>query len=253
MLDRTFIRPIAHRGLHDAANGIIENTAPAFAAAMSAGHGIECDLQPAAGGLPVVFHDTRIERLMDAQGNVATLTAADLARLRYRNSGERIATFAALLEQVAGRVPLLVEIKSDWTPPKPTFLCQIADAARVYAGPLALMSFDPAVMAAMRDLVPGVPRGIVAGHYRGAGWWNDVLDEARRAALSDLLDSGPAQPDFYAYHVADLPTPVTRYVREVAGMPLFTWTVRQPSDWDIARRWADAAIFEGTVPAADAD
>ena len=42
-------RPIAHRGLHDAAKGIVENSASAVSAAMGAGYAIEVDLQCAAG------------------------------------------------------------------------------------------------------------------------------------------------------------------------------------------------------------
>jgi glycerophosphoryl diester phosphodiesterase len=248
MLDRTFIRPIAHRGLHDASRGVIENTAPAFEAAIAAGHGIECDLRPAAGGLPVVFHDETLDRLIEASGRIDAVALPDLARLRHRVSGASISTFAQLLELVAGRVPLLVEIKSEWRTSNPAFLGQIGTLARAYRGPLALMSFDPSVMATMRALAPDIPRGIVSGIYRGDGWWSDVLDEPRREALSHFLTSGPAAPDFYAYQVGDLPTPVTRFVREVLGRPLFTWTVCKPADWCAARRWADAPIFEGVAP-----
>jgi hypothetical protein len=48
--------------------------------------------------------------------------------------------------------------------------------------------------------------------------------------------------------VSALPTPVTRFVREVLDMPLFTWTVRTPKDRLRADRWADAPIFEGFEP-----
>lgn len=248
MLDAAFVRPIAHRGLHDAHRGVIENTAPAFEAAMAGGYGIECDLQPAAGGLPVVFHDERLDRLVAAEGLLAKRDKAQLARLRYKGSDERILTFASFLELVAGRAPLLVEIKSDWHAPKKSFLPQIAQFAQAYKGPIALMSFDPEVMTAIRTLAPKVPRGIVSGLYEGGDWWSDTLDAKRRFALSHLLESGPAAPDFYAYHVAALPTPVTRFVREVLAIPLFTWTVRRRADWTVARRWADAPIFEGPVP-----
>jgi glycerophosphoryl diester phosphodiesterase len=117
-----------------------------------------------------------------------------------------------------------------------------------YRGPLALMSFDPAVMTAIRELAPGVPRGIVSGLYDGNGWWRDKLDDRRAYALSHFLESRPVAPDFYAYDVKALPTPVTRFVREVLGLPLFTWTVRTPEQRKIAERWADAPIFEGYEP-----
>lgn len=256
-LDRAaFLRPIAHRGLHDIAAGVVENTAPAFEAALAASHGIECDLRPAAGGWPVVFHDATLDRLVDAPGtatgDVARLAPQDLAALRYRASpATAILSFADLLDLVGGRVPLLVEIKSEWTPPDAEFLGLVASLAQRYRGPLALMSFDPGIMAAIARLAPRLLRGIVSGLYRrgdAEGWWDDELTPERQERLSHLLESGPARPDFYAYHVKALPTPVTRYVREVEGTPLFAWTVRDGADWQAAHAHADAAIFEGVVP-----
>lgn len=246
MLDRAaFLKPIAHRGLHAAKRCIIENTEPAFAAALAKGYGIECDLRPAADGLPVVFHDETLNRLVDGKGPVAHLSPADLKRLRYKASDTRIMTFADLLERVDGRVPLLVEVKSEWDLPDRAFLTKIVKLAARYSGPVALMSFDPDVMAAVRALDPALPRGIVSGTYAGSGWWSRKLSRSRGAALRDLLESGPVAPHFYAYQVSALPTPVTRYVREVQGLPLFTWTVRTAKDRALAAKWADAPIFEG--------
>lgn len=249
MLDRAaFLRPIAHRGLHNAKRGIIENTAPAFEAAIAKGYGIECDLRPAAGGLPAVFHDETVNRLVDGKGPISALDAHGLKRARYKGADTHILTFAELLELIDGRVPLLVEIKSEWTPPDAAFLGKVARLALGYKGPLALMSFDPAVIAVMRDKAPSVPRGIVSGSYAGHGWWNRALGRARAHDLRDLLESAPADPHFYAYQVSALPTPVTRYVREVQGLPLFTWTVRSAKDRAAASKWADAPIFEGYEP-----
>jgi glycerophosphoryl diester phosphodiesterase len=245
-LDRSaFLRPIAHRGLHDAAYGIVENTAPAFEAALAGGFGIECDLRPAADGTPMVFHDLTLDRLTDAGGPIAALDPATLRHLRYRNTDAPILTFGDFLDLVAGRAPVLVEVKSEWEPADPAFLREIAALAARYRGPLALMSFDAAVMTALRALVPDVPRGIVAGGYEGAGWWRDRIGAERAFALRHLLESGPVDPSFYAYDVQALPTPVTRFVREVLRLPLFAWTVRSAEDRRRAAAWADAPIFEG--------
>jgi glycerophosphoryl diester phosphodiesterase len=247
-LDAAFLKPIAHRGLHDPARGRIENSAAAFEAAIAHGYGIECDLRPAACGTPMVFHDETLARLVESPGPLNALDAAALKRLRYRGDNSPLVEFAALLELTAGREPLLVEIKSEWEPTDKRFLQGIAALSTAYKGPLALMSFDPAVMTAIRELAPGVPRGIVSGLYEGPGWWRDKLDEKRAYALSHFLESRPAAPDFYAYDVKALPTPVTRFVREVLGLPLFTWTVRTPEQRKIAERWADAPVFEGYEP-----
>jgi len=249
----TFLQPIAHRGLHGApGSGAVENTMAAFDAAIAHGYGIECDLRPGRGGLPLVFHDAMLERLTTGVGAIGDLSEDERAAVGFKQApGERIPTFSALIERVSGRVPLLVEVKSEWDQPHVMFLSEIARIASSYAGPVAIMSFDPAVIAAMRALAPDVKRGIVSGNYLAAAgdgddhWWSDRIDRDRAEALSHLLESGPADPQFFAYDVRALPTPVTRYVRAVQRLPIFTWTVRNDADRDIARRFADAPIFEG--------
>jgi len=250
MRDRAaFLKPIAHRGLHGATTGCTENTAEAFAAALAMGYGIECDLRPARCATPMVFHDETLDRLVDAAGPVAAHDAKALAALSYRNGTSRLQTFAEMLDQVAGRQPILAEIKSEWDPPDSAFLQAVAELATAYDGPLALMSFDPAVMAVMRELALDIPRGIVSGNIEAdEPHWRDRIDAERAYRLTNLLESHDAAPDFYAYQVGALPTAVTRFVREVLNLPLFTWTVRTKADRAIAARWADAPIFEGYEP-----
>lgn len=249
MLDAAaFLKPIAHRGLHDAGNGLVENTAAAFEAAIAKGYGIECDVRPAKGGTPIVFHDDTMERLTVASGAMAAHDAAALKAFKFHIGDHRIIELAELLDLVAGRQPILVEIKSEWDAPDPDFLEAIATLARGYTGPLALMSFDPAVIAPMRDMAPEVPRGIVSGVIDEDEKWRERLGAERAYRLTHLLESRAAAPDFYAYQVGALPTPVTQFVREVMGIPLFTWTVRTAEDRATASRWADAPIFEGFEP-----
>jgi glycerophosphoryl diester phosphodiesterase len=253
MLDReTFLRPIAHRGLHDATKGVIENTIPAFEAAIAKGYGIECDLQPAADGTPLVFHDLELERLTTGSGSITGLQPACAAKLPYKGASiTGIPTFADILALVAGRAPIFAEIKSDWSAPNPAFMLGIATLASAYTGPLALMSFDPAVMAEMRRLAPGVPRGIVSGSYHypdGKPWYPDKLTDARRDALANLRESTLADPYFYAFDVRALPSPVAQRIRGELRLPLFTWTVRTEAERETARLHADAPIFEGFEP-----
>ena len=245
-LDRAaFVRPIAHRGLHGTHTGLLENTAAAFAAGLDKGFGVECDLQPAADGTPMVFHDFTLDRLIESKGRIDRQTPQQLRALTYRNRTDRILSFAEFLDLAHGRGPLLVEVKSEWKTPHADFLDRIAALAKRYKGPLALMSFDPAVMAALAELAPKIPRGIVSGIYHGPGWDVAKLGVKRAERLTLLLESRAAAPSFYAYHVKALPTPVTRYVRDVQGLPVFTWTVRTAADRKVATLHADAPIFEG--------
>jgi glycerophosphoryl diester phosphodiesterase len=250
-LDRAvFVRPIAHRGLHDRAKGRLENTAPAFRAAIDRGYGVECDLQAAADGTPMVFHDPTLERLVAASGRIAAHSVRNLARLRYRGQDERILTFAQFLDLVGGRVPLLAEVKGgNGRSPRPHFLEKVARLAAAYDGPIALMSFDRRIVAALGELAPSVPRGpVVGGRQMLANLWAGRSRES--PAASRLFGSAPRGVAFYAVDIRLVAVARTWMTRHGIDLPLFAWTVRTPRQRVRAARWADAPIFEGYEPQA---
>jgi glycerophosphoryl diester phosphodiesterase len=243
-----FLRPIAHRGLHDPARGLVENTGPAFSAAIDRGYGIECDLQSAQDGTPMVFHDETLDRLVRGSGPLASYAPAALARLRYKEQDVGILSFAEFLQLVAGRVPVLVEVKSTRNGHRDEFLRRVAQFARQYDGPLALMSFDRTVVAALGELAPLLPRGLVVGGARPAYPLERWFGARERAlVLSHLLPWAPARVAFLAIDVDLLPSGASSFARTL-GLPVFTWTVRSEAQWQAVRRWADAPIFEGYVP-----
>lgn len=245
-----FKRPIAHRGLHNARAGCVENTLPAFQAAAAHGFGIECDVRSGATGTPLVFHDLTLERLFPAQpgAKLADLSDAHLAQLRYDDAQKsEIQTLASLLDWLNGQVPLLIEIKSEWEPPPDGFLEAIADLLNRYQGDAAVMSFDPAYIAPFITQAPETPRGMVSGSYRGPGWWPDKITPARAEKLRVGAEAGLCSPDFWAYEVDALPSPLTEKARQ-SGMPVFAWTVQTPRQQQLAEQFADAMIFEGFMP-----
>jgi glycerophosphoryl diester phosphodiesterase len=245
-LDRAaFLRPIAHRGWHDKANGRLENTAPAFRAAIDKGYGIECDLQGAEDGTPMVFHDTKLDRLVDASGPISAYSPDSLAALRYKGRHERILSFGELLDLVRGRVPLLVEVKRNGIP-RPEFLESIARQASAYDGPIALMSFDRGIVAALGALAPAVPRGLVIGGRQLIASLLAARSRRRESpAASRLFASAPEGVAFYAVEVKLAAVARAWMSRRGQDLPLFTWTVRTPRQRVRAARWADAPIFEG--------
>jgi len=249
MWDRdTFVRPAAHRGLHDQAKGVLENTWPAFEAALAGGFGLECDLQSSRDNVPLVFHDDTLDRLMDGQGRLANLSHDHIKALRYKNQTETILPFETLLERVAGRAPLLVELKSDWSAPNLAWIDTICHLSQRYHGCLALMSFDPDVLQAVRHRAPEVARGLVSGDYRHPDrdpWYADVISDTRATSLTNLEPIDTVQPDFIAYHVHDLNCPAIEQARHTLNLPIFTWTVRSDEEWQLCNQFADAAIFEG--------
>ena len=235
-------RPVAHRGLHDAVN-VIENTPAAVAAAASAGYAAEVDLQISADGEAVVHHDAELGRLTDGHGRLDALPAAELKRIPFKGTSDRMMTLSDLLDLVAGRVGLFLELKSrfDCDPRLPH---RVAEVVKSYAGPVAAMSFDPYQVEAVRELAPGLIRGIVAERYRAG----ESEGPGGRERLAYLLHGLRSRPQFVAYHVNDLPAAGPLLARHVLGMPLLTWTVRTDAQRARAARWADQMIFEGFRP-----
>jgi glycerophosphoryl diester phosphodiesterase len=243
-LDWLIERPIAHRGLHG--GGIVENTLGAAAAAVERKYGIEVDLQLSADGEVMVFHDTTLDRLTEATGPLAARNAAELRRISLRNSDERIPTLHELLDRVAGRTPLVLELKSEWNGDD-SLAARVSEILAGYAGPVAAMSFDPQLLIALQRHAPGLPRGIVAERYYDDPEWNQ-LPPGKRFLFGNLLHIPRTKPHFIAYYVRDLPALAPLIARHLLGMKLLTWTVRTDSEQRRARRWANQMIFEGFRP-----
>ncbi len=245
-LDWLIARPVAHRGLHDAAAGVIENTPTAFASAIAGNYAIECDLQLSADGEAMVFHDDTLERLTEGSGQLAALSSAELKHVPFRASSDHMITLGELCDLVAGQATLVIEVKSHFDGDR-RLVKRAADVLAGYRGPAALMSFDPGPMAALRTLAPQLPRGIVAErHYRHREWGH--LSARAKRALAYFAHALDTRPQFIAYSVKDLPATLPRAARSILGLPLLTWTVRTAEDRERANRYADQIIFEGLRP-----
>lgn len=245
-LDWLIARPIAHRGLHDAARGIIENTAGAISAAIAANYAIEIDVQASRDGEAMVHHDDVLGRLTEGEGRLDAFGAAELKRVRFRGSEERMMTLGELCDLVGGRVTMLVEMKSrfDGDARLPV---RVAAVLSGYRGPAAPMSFDPQQLAVLRDKAPRLPRGIVAAKYRPHPYW-DRMPFWTRHGMGALMTALTSRPQFVAYGVGDLPALAPLLARHVFGLPLLTWAVRTQAERDTAARFADQMIFEGFRP-----
>jgi glycerophosphoryl diester phosphodiesterase len=192
-----------------------------------------------------VFHDSKLDRLMEGSGPISAYSPGSLAKLRYKGQDEKILRFGDLLDLVGGRVPLLVEVKGNGTL-RPEFLERVARQASAYKGPLALMSFDRGSIAALGGLAPTVPRGPVVG---GRQLIASLLSARRRrresSAAARLFASAPEGVAFYAVDIKLAALARAWMRRRGQELPLFTWTVRTPRQRARAERWADAPIFEG--------
>ena len=239
-------RPVAHRGLHDTARGIIENMPAAAQAATAGNFAIECDVQLTSDGEAMVHHDDELGRLTEGSGTLLTKTAAELKAVRFKATGERMMTLSDLCDLVAGRVPLVIEVKSHFDGDR-KLVKRMTEVLSAYKGPAVAMSFDPDQVIALRDLIPSRPRGIVAEHDYTAENWPEASVEQRRG-MTHLRHFFLTQPDFVAYWVDELPSAAPWLARTLFRCPLLTWTVRTPEQRARAARHADQMIFEGFVP-----
>lgn len=250
-LARLLALPIAHRGLHDSARGIVENSIGAARAAVAAGYAIECDVQRTKDGGLVVFHDATLDRLTGAAGAVAGFSLAALTRMRLLGSDETIPSFDDFLAAIDGRAPLVVEIKSAFDGDL-TAARRLAEALASSAAPVAIESFDPDPIAFLRAQGPslgvgGIALGIVGEAHYGAGDWPE-LSADQRLTLTQFLHYGRTLPDFLSWSVVDLPHAVPFLARTALHLPVTGWTVRSQAEAGRARRWSDQIVFEGFSP-----
>jgi glycerophosphoryl diester phosphodiesterase len=241
-LDWLVNRPIAHRGLHDA--GVPENSSAAFAAAISNGYSIECDIQLTADGEAVVFHDDTLDRMTSETGVVQTRTAKELCSLTLGNSRCHMQTLGEMLDQVSGRTTLVIEIKYHWKNQKGLTL-RALEVLKSYGGPYALMSFDPAIISLLAERAPDTVRGIVAD--RVVDTYYQAISIHRRIAMRQFLHLEDTTPHFVSFDANGLPFEPVQQIR-AAGFPVITWTITTEKMAERVRRYADQITFESYLP-----
>ena len=224
-------QPYAHRGLHG--NGVLENSPAAFEAAIKLNHGIECDVQAAEDGRAFVFHDYELDRLTDQSGPIAKLRAEDIDKIQLNGGHGKIPRLRETLAHVAGRVPILIELKSRNLRVGPLCL-SVRRALEGYGGKAAIMSFNPLVGAWFRKNAEHIVRGLVVTEEHSKNW---------RGRIARHRNLWAAQPDFLAYDIRDLPSRFAASQR-ARGLPIVTWTVRSAEQEQIASLHADEPVYE---------
>ena len=227
----------AHRGLWNL--NVPENSLPAFQNAVEHSYGIELDVQLTSDQIPVVFHDAALMRMCGCSGKLSDLTYEELCHLELDHSGLRIPKLQEVLDAVAGRVPLIVEIK---TCRQIRAVCRYtAELLDHYNGPFCIESFDPRIVLWFRIHRPAVIRGQLA-YSVGSKYPKKLYNYALSSMLQDVL----GRPDFIAKDIDsdNISFAALRFLR-----PWFVgWTVQKKSDLDRLKSHYDILIFEGFIP-----
>lgn len=225
--------PVAHRGYHDMNKAVWENTLSAFSRAVEAGFAIECDLQLASDSVPVVFHDHTLERLCGINGDVRERTSQELGLLSVGGTADKIPTLKQMLKRVAGKVPLVIEIKG--RPGEDEgFVEAVLEVLEGYEGKVALMSFDHHILKDLKAAGAPYPFGLTAEGAKPEDFFRH--DEAMHLGL-----------DFISYFHGHLPNSFVTAQRQ-SGIPIITWTVRDENARAHTYTHADQMTFEGFDP-----
>lgn len=236
-------RYIAHRGLFDNGGPAPENSLPAFRRAVEAGYGIELDVQRTSDGKLVVFHDSTLERICGDKRRLYDCTFEELQKLRLLDSEERIPLFSDVLAVIGGKVPLVVEIKSDgnWR------ACteETAEMLDGYEGIYCLESFRAGVLKWFRKNRPDVIRGQLSLDYFK---WHSEQPFIAKLALSDLMLNFLSRPDFISYDHSQANRLSYRLIRRLFPVENVCWTVKSQAELEKARKIFKCFIFDSFIP-----
>lgn len=218
-------------------------------AAIAGNYGIEIDLQLSADGQAMTFHDYDLGRLTGETGPIQKRGAEELSQIGLLGGNEGIPRFSEILSLVAGKVPLVVEIKDQdgaLGSNVGTLERAALEAADGYSGQIAFMSFNPHSVIALGDMAPDLTRGLTTCGKDSPDW--PVSSKETRYRLAGIPDLAAAGASFISHEARDLNSPRVAEIKR-AGLPVLCWTIRSPEAEEEARRIADNVTFEGYAAA----
>lgn len=234
----------AHRGLHNEAAGIPENSLPAFQRAIEEDFGIELDVHLSKDGEVVIFHDDNLKRICGIDAVISELSAAELKKARLRGTQYTIPLLKEVLQIVAGKVPIVIELKFE---KKHRLLCEkVNQLLEKYPGKYCIESFDPRCVWWFRRHRKEIVRGQLAECFRRHGMRMNILLDF---LLKNLLLNFLSRPDFIAYNLEDIHCAHSfRLCSCLYRVQKVLWVVRSPEQAAIARKQNAVMIFEGFDP-----
>ena len=240
----------AHRGLYDNSGGIPENSLAAFRRAKEHGYGMEFDVQLSKDGIPVVIHDTYLDRVVrdenggTVSGKTTDYTLKQLKSFHLLDTEETIPTLAEVLELVAGDVPLIVELKTEGEE-REVPVCEKADELlQKYCGPYIVESFNIFAVAWYKTHRPEIIRGQLSEAFTA----NPNYRTAGGFACQYLLFNCYTKPDFIAYDAKHWKNISRNLTRTVYRCPAVAWTIQSEEELAAMKNRYDLFIFEGFLP-----
>lgn len=240
-MDWILNRPIAHRGLHNNDLDIPEHSDRAFQAAIENNYPVELDIRLLADGELAVFHDADLFRMTGIKEPISQHCSRSIKQFKLLAGDRDILLLDEVFELINGKVPILIEIKSDRAVGKleQILLTKLAN----YAGEYAIQSFNPVSLAWFKANSPSILRGQLSTDFKNINfhWYKKFLHK-------NLLINWLSSPHFIAYDLHCLPYFPVTVLRQVWQVPLLAWTVSSEADKIKALKYADNLIFENILP-----
>lgn len=223
-------RYFAHRGVH---SQYPENSLPAFKEAIDNNFGIELDVHLTKDKKIVVFHDDSLFRMAGVKEYLRYLTVEEIKKYRLNNTEYKIPTLKETLDLVAGKTPILVEIKTEFNTKN---VCKhLIDELKDYKGEIFIQSFNPFALRYFYKHAPQYLRGQLSSFFIGK-----KLGFIKRAIIKKLRLNKYAHVDFVSYNISDLPN---RYVNKT-NIPILTYTIRTKEEFIKAKTVSNNLIMD---------
>ncbi|WP_246784764.1 glycerophosphodiester phosphodiesterase family protein [Bartonella sp. M0283] len=227
-------RPIANSGLHGLDKSVQENTLPAFELAALENYTICCDVQLSHDGVPMVFHGASLEQITGQKKRIIDLRSSEIANIQTSEGKPRIFTFEVLLQNIAGKVPILANLEGN-EGEDAGLISRVTELLVAYPNKSAIMSQDVHILRRIRFGDHAIPHGIKA-------------EGNKRSEIEQHFAMLAHDMEFVAYNFRQLSNPFVRFVREKLNMPVLAFTIHNSEEWERARINADQMIFEGFKP-----
>lgn len=235
----------AHRGLHDAEQGIPENSLTAFRRAVEYGYGAELDVHLSKDGKLVVMHDESLLRTAGVERNICDCTKEELAQYRLEGTDEPIPFLEQVLPIFAGKTPLVIELKA-YEGNHASLARRVCQLLRHYPSlEFCIESFDPRVLMYLKKRHPEIVRGQLSCNFLKD---RSGLHGATAFVLTALLTNFLTVPHFIAYRYADRKRAGLWLCRHLWGAQEFGWTLQSTAEVEEASKNGVLAIFEHCMP-----
>lgn len=228
-------RLIAHRGLHK--NKIIpENSMLAFKAAIEKNYAIEFDINITKDNQIVVFHDDDLNRLCNKKENIEDVSYDFLKDLNLYESNEKIPLLKELLDEVAGKIPLIIEIKKH----KNIGLLEniLLEMLKEYKGEYFICSFEKDILLWLEKNKPKEIRGLIFESL--------PIKFKKYEKIAFLYKYFKSKADFISLEDKLIDSSIYDFCKK-KELDIVVWTIKDKKSFQNIDKKVSAVIFENFI------